>query len=170
MIVVLAFLAAGVVPLDLAGAVENARAGRFVEALLAAESDPDPSKRAEAALYVRHHAGDLTGALHVAQSARLTGVSTPWLEEREAFVALTLRDAAGARDALDALARRPGGGGDEVAPLAAQWSVELDALQATLDARDAGVGRAQTTVAVAAALLLALFGWIGRPGSSSRNP
>lgn len=160
MIAVLAVIAACAVPADLTGAVEHVQGGRFVEALLAAESDPDPSRRAEAALYVRHHAGDLTGALHVARTARLTGISTPWLEERESFVALTLRDAEAARGGLDALARRPDGGGSEAAPLAARWSVELDALQATLDARDEGIARAYATLAVAAALFLALFGWI----------
>ncbi len=170
----IAWLAAWAGPVDLAGAVESVREGRFVEALLAAEADPDPSKRAEAALYVRHHAGDLTGALHVARSARLAGISTPWLEEREVFVALTLRDAAGARDALEALASRPDSGGVEMAALAQKWSGELDALQSTLDARDLGIDRAQATLAVASALFLALFSWIGvqigRSRVSSRTP
>lgn len=142
---------------DLDGAIAAARAGRFSEALLAAEAEPDPARRAEAALYVRHHAGDLEGALRVAAEARRAGVATAWLEDREAFVAISVRDTERARRALAALAARPEGGGEAFARAAEGYRAELAGLESTLAARDRGIGRARIVAGVAVLLALALL-------------
>ena len=144
---------------DLEGAIASARSGRFVEALLAAEAEADPARRAGATLYVRHHAGDLEGALRVAENARSSGIATAWLEERQAFVALTLRDAASARAALSALAARADGGGAEIASAAAGYRAELETLERTLAERDRGIGRAQIVALATLVLATATFLW-----------
>jgi len=150
-------------------AIELAREGRFADALFAAESEPDPTRRAEALIYTRLHAGDLEGALRVAGSARVAGHSSAWLEEREAYAALTVRDAVLARAALAALAARPEGGGPDLAKTAAQWRVELDVLASALADRDRGATRARFVAIlgsigfVAAALALAFTRDRARP-------
>ncbi len=144
---------------DLEGAIAEARAGRFAEALLAAEAEPDPARRAQAALYVRHHAGDLEGALRVAADARRARVATAWLEEREAFVALTLRDPVRARVALTALAERPEGGGADIARATEGYRTELAALERTLAARDRGIGSAKVVTSIALLVALAALAW-----------
>ncbi len=141
---------------DMAGAIEAVRDGRFVEALLAAETEPDAARRAEAALFVRHHAGDLDGALLVAANARRDGVATAWLEEREAFVALSMRDADRARVALQAIERRADHSGAQIAALAEAHGVELAALERVLDARDRSTTAAAVCVAAFAVVATAI--------------
>ncbi len=153
---------------DLDGAIAAARAGRFSEALLAAEAESDPARRAEAELYVRHHAGDLEGALRVAGEARRAGVATAWLEEREAFVAISVRDTARARRALDALAARPEGGGAAFAGAAEAYRAELAVLESTLAARDRGFGRARIVARAAGLIAIALLAWTAVRGDRAR--
>lgn len=150
-------------------AIALARDGHFADSLFAAESEPDLTRRAEALTYARLHAGDLDGALRVAGAARLAGHSSGWLEEREAYVALTVRDAVLARTALDALAARPEGGGTDLAATAARWREELDTLEKSLADRDRAATRARSvaiagTIAfVVAALALAFTRDRARP-------
>jgi len=162
MISAFALACAFVGPPDRDRAIELAREGRFTDALFAAELEPDPARRAEALLYTRLHAGDLDGALRVARAARLAGPSSAWLEEREAYAALSVRDAVWARTALDALAARPEGLGVDLAAAGARWRVELDALASTLADRDRAATRARTvtilgTLALSAAALALAF-------------
>jgi hypothetical protein len=119
-------------------------------------------------LYVRHHAGDLEGALRAAEEARRAGVSTAWLEEREAFVALSVRDVARARTALAALAARPEGGGADVARAAEGYREELTALERTHAARDRGIGRAQVVAGAALLLAIAASAWAALTGDRGR--
>lgn len=141
-------------------AVASTNAGRFPEALLAAEAEVDPARRAEGLLYVRHHAGDLEGALRVAADARGAGVGSAWLAEREVYVALSIRDAVRARAALDALAARPDGG--KSALEAAGYGPELEQLERTLRERDRAIVRAKATVVAIAIAGLLGFAWLAR--------
>lgn len=154
---------------DLESAIAATREGRFADALRAAESEPDPARRAQAELYVRHHAGDLEGALRVAADARRAGLTTAWLEERETFVALSVRDAVRARKALADLAARPDGGGAEISQTAADYRVELDALETTIARRDRAIVLARSVVAAGTALVLAAFAWLGLTGGRERR-
>lgn len=156
MIAAVALCALAAASSDLDRAIALAREGRFPEASRAAESEPDPARRAEAMLHVRHHAGDLDGALRVAEDARGAGVASAWLLEREAFVALSLRDPARTRIALDALGRRPDGSGAALA----RHSAELADLERNLAARDRGILLARAVVAGVSTLFLAAFGWL----------
>ncbi len=143
-------------------AISLAREGHFAEALVAAEAEPDLTRRAEALIYTRLHAGDLDGALRVALAARLAGHSSAWLEEREAYAALTVRDAVRARTALDALAARHDGPGADLVASAARLRVELDTLASVLADRDRAATRARVTtilgtIGVCAAVLALAF-------------
>ncbi|MCY2961046.1 MAG: hypothetical protein NTY35_12855 [Planctomycetota bacterium] len=153
---------------DRDGAIALAREGRFAEALSAAEADRDPARRAEGLLYVRHHAGDLDGALRVAQEARRSGVGSAWLEEREAFIALTVRDAARTRTALSALDARADRGGTDIARAAEGYRTELAAIERTLAARDRGNSLAYAVVGGGALLLLAIFAGLALTGDRGR--
>lgn len=162
-------LACSLATVDLDTAIAGARSGRFAEALLAAEAEPDASRRAEARIYVRHHAGDLSGALRAAAIACEERTATAWVEEREAFVALSVRDTRRARRALDALDARPDRGGADLERAANGYRAELEDLERVLAARDVGIARARTCVVAGLALMLALVAWFsftrdrGRP-------
>ena len=84
-------------------AIDRARAGDFQAALAAAEAEPDPVRRAEASLYVRHQAGDLDGALAIGLHGAELAPWDEWLLDRTAFVALSLRRPGPARLSLEAL-------------------------------------------------------------------
>lgn len=84
-------------------AVEFVRAGDFQRALEAGDSDTDPLGRAQARVYVLHHAGDLHGALSAAVEGSRAHPRDTWLLERRAYVAISLRRADEARSALDEL-------------------------------------------------------------------
>lgn len=145
-------------PPDLDAAIALAREGRFPEALSAADAESDAVRRAQARLYVRHHAGDLDGALRVAADARASGASSPWLDEREAFVALSLRDL----ERLHAALERLRGTGPELATVVASYRTEADALAVTLAARDRGVRHARWVALAFALAALAGGAWLSR--------
>jgi hypothetical protein len=153
----LPLLTAAVGP-DLDAAIALAREGRFPEALIAADAEPDPVKRAQARLYVRHHAGDLDGALREVEDARARDAGSAWLDEREAFVALSLRDLDRARAALERLQ----GAGPDLAATVASYRGEADALAVTLAARDRGVDHARWVALAFGLAALAGGAWLSR--------
>jgi hypothetical protein len=135
--------------------------GRYVEALSEAQREADPLRRAQALLWVRHHAGDLDGALAQARAARALAAGDAWIAEREAYVALSLRlprEAAEATGLLEA-ALQPGTVPGEQAArwreAAASYRAEAEALARTLAARDRALERARIAVACGALLFAA---------------
>ncbi len=143
---------------DLDTAIALARQGRFAEALVAADAESDAVKRAQARLYVRHHAGDLDGALREIADARAAGADSPWLDEREAFVALSLRDLSRLRAALERLR----GTGPDLAQAVAHYRAEADALAVTLEARDRSVRHARWVALAFGLAALAGGAWLSR--------
>jgi hypothetical protein len=160
---VLAILCGAARP-DLDAAIALAREGQFTEALLAADAEPDPVKRAQARLYVRHHAGDIEGALREVDDARARGAGSEWLDEREAYIALSLRDLERSRSALERLR----GAGPDLAAKVASYRAEADALDATLAARDRGVSHARWVALAFGLAALAGGAWWSRRGEVSR--
>lgn len=77
----------------LEAAIECVARGEFGEAYDAALAETDALRRAQAELYVRHHAGDLAGALASGERGLAVAPGDAWLLERCAYVALTLRRA-----------------------------------------------------------------------------
>jgi hypothetical protein len=137
-------------------ALELARERRFAEALAEARAEPDALRRAQAELYVLHHAGDLEGALAAGRAGLRAAPDDPWLRERCAYVALSLRAHGPAREHADALARVARAGTDDAA-LAARYRAEADALAATAARAGAALTRARITVLAGAALALAAW-------------
>ncbi|MCB9916534.1 MAG: hypothetical protein H6828_15520 [Planctomycetes bacterium] len=74
----------------LAAAVRLAQEGRFVEALARARSAPEPLARAQAELYVWHHAGALDQALAAGRRGLAVAPADAWLLQNSAYVALSL--------------------------------------------------------------------------------
>src|SRR5688500_19510997 len=83
-------------------AIAAVEVGDLEAALNAARSEADPLRRAQALFHVRHHAGDLGGAYRAGLEGLQASPLDPWLLERLAYVALTLRDP----DAADAFVSR----------------------------------------------------------------
>jgi hypothetical protein len=140
---------------DLDRAIGLVREGKFTDALAAATSDPDPARRAQAEFYVRHHAGDLDGALGVAQAARAAGHGSAWLAEREVFVAVTVRDPVRARSALGDYAARPASEREPLAASIAALTAELTRVEAVLAERERAELRARVAIALGALALVA---------------
>jgi hypothetical protein len=90
-----------------AAALERAREGRHPEAWDAALAEPDPLLAAQARIWVAWSAGDLFGARCELQAARRVHPLDPLLAEWQVQLCLALRDAHGARAALDALGSAP---------------------------------------------------------------
>src|SRR5437762_8534190 len=135
-------------PSGLSLALDRVRAGDFQGALAAAEAEPDPLRRAEASLYVRHQAGDLDGALAIGLHGAEMAPRNEWLLDRTAFVALSLRRPGPARVSLDALRRAldadPQASESARAALAGYEIEEKDMLD-RLAERDAALTRARWT-------------------------
>jgi hypothetical protein len=158
---------AGQEPASAAGfdaALRETAVGRFPAALAAAEAEPDPLRRAQARLWVRHHAGDLDGALAAARAAREASIADAWLIERELYVALSLRRAGEARAASEALERelaRAGPAADaRIAAQAAGLRAELETLERSLGERAQALARARGVSAGLGCSLLLVLAWL----------
>jgi hypothetical protein len=134
--------------------VELARGGEFAAALAHAESFPNRTERAQSKLYVLHQAGDLTGAIRAGIEGLQAAPSDPWLLERVAYIALSLRALEIAREHVDRLARvleSKDIAGDERGrwlALLAEERAQLEVLNATAIQRVTAARRARWTVAV----------------------
>lgn len=145
MTIVLALLASASVAQH-AAAIERAREGRHPEAWDAAVAEPDALLAARARAWVAWSAGDLFGARRELRLSRATHGRDPVLLEWQLQLCLDLRDAEGAREALEAL------GGAPSAELARRAVEEL--VRAEQDAGEAvGAARLVAMGALAAALL-----------------
>jgi hypothetical protein len=144
--------------------VEAVRRGGYVEALALVERESDPLQRAQAECYLRHQAGDLSGAYDAARRGLAVLPSDRWLLERATYIALTLREASAARAHLAALeegshASGPGegdGDGTWLRTLDSHRS-ELGELSSRLAARDSAASRARWISGSALVSLLAAF-------------
>jgi len=156
-------------------AIELMRSGDARAALAAAEAEADDLRRAQARVYVRHHAGDLEGALAAAEAGSGAHPDDPWLAERAAAIALSLRRAGAALAALGRLERIAAALAE---PERTRW---LDAARAARSeaeavalahARRDTAGRSARVVSLGVAglalvglLALALFPWHGPRGA-----
>ena len=111
----------------LSRAVELVQAGELLSAYRAAASEPDPVRHAQAMLYVRHHAGDLTAALKAGLLGLETAPRDLWLLERTAYLALSLRDEGIAREMVSRLSGAVGAAPLNVAE-ADRWATILSSL------------------------------------------
>ncbi len=149
---------------DLDAAVRLCGEGRYVAALRAAEAEPDATRRAQAVAWVRHHAGDVQGAFAVTRGAIADVPSDPWLLERAAYIAISLRLPREARDAVTLLEQEIASGrlaADDARRWRAQaqaHAVEVAALERLLAERDAAVQRARAVSAVAALVVCVVLG------------
>ena len=66
------------------------RAGDLVEAYEVADGEADDRTRFQAQLFVRHHGGDLAGALSAGRAGLEVYPDDPWLLERSTAIALEL--------------------------------------------------------------------------------
>lgn len=137
----------------LEAAIEQVSRGEFGTAYEAALAEPDPLRRAQAELYVRHHAGDLAGALASGERGLAATPDDAWLLERCAYIALTLRHAHKALEyarRLD-LATARGADADRTRFAAAAQSalVEAQSLASSDAARRNALSRARVWVASA---------------------
>jgi hypothetical protein len=85
--------------------MELVRRQEYGAALEAARAETDPLSRAQGTLYVRHWAGDLDGALRAGAEGLARAPDDPWLNERMAYVELSLRRPRAALGYVDALER-----------------------------------------------------------------
>lgn len=88
--------------------VDAVAAGDFQTALAAVDAETNALARDQGRVYVLHHAGDLDGALRAAIAANAAHPEDPWLAERRAYIASTLRrvdDAAAGVASLEANVR-----------------------------------------------------------------
>jgi hypothetical protein len=142
-------------------AIECVVRGDFGAAYDAVEAEPDALRRAQAELYVRHHAGDLVGALASGERGLDVAPDDAWLLERCAFIALTLRRAPTAAEhalALDRVLRTaPEAERVRFGAAAESAKAEASALVATAEAKRGALTRARTLVGsvVLVALVLA---------------
>jgi len=131
---------------------EEVRAGHFAQAWEIAGTEQRPLQRAQARTYVRHHAGDLDGALREAHAGLAESPRDAWLLAQATEVALALHHgAAAARTLADWRAA----GGSEDAQALERAGRELDELRAAELEAQAGVRRARWISGLAAAVVLA---------------
>lgn len=151
-------------------AVDAVRAGDFAAAERAASAESDALLRHQARVYVRHQAGDLDGALAEVESAAHAFQKDAWLQDRRAYIALTMRRTRIALDAVTALESASLNAGTSEAQ---RWSsaargyrTELADLRQTLAARDRSETRAiWVAVGGVFATGIALL-WLGRKNSA----
>lgn len=149
---------------------------RFAAALEAAALEPDPLARAQAHVHVRHHGGDLRGALSAALAGLEAAPSDPWLLEQGAFVAVSLNEGALAMTLAERLvlgleALHPAG--TEPGPRAALERAhglreEARASHSRALERRASLRRARGVAFALLALCLALAAFLAR--TPARNP
>ena len=140
--------------------------GELTQALDVASACTDPLERAQARLFVLHHAGDLAGAL----SAGLVGLrlvpTDPWLLERTTSLALDLGATDLALELVPRLEAIAAGQSDAEA-----WTLKADGLRArTLERASQGkqvrsaLTRARLIAGLAGLATLICFVWACRPG------
>jgi hypothetical protein len=143
-------------------AIDLLRAGDARAALAAADAEPDDLRRAQARVYVRHQAGDLEGALVAARSGSDAHPEDAWIADRWCWIALTLRRAGPARQALERLEHAAAALRD---PERTRWTdaahaarSEVDALDVARGRRDAADRAARIVSCTAAGLSILLLG------------
>jgi hypothetical protein len=121
-------------------AVDAVHRGDFAAAERAADAEPQSLPRHQARVYVRHQAGDLDGALEEVESGARAFPTDAWLQDRRAYIALTMRRARIAEDAVNALERTLSSASTAEAQrwssAAAGYRTELTDLRRMLSARD----------------------------------
>lgn len=138
---------------------------RFAAALDEVAREPDPLRRAQNAVWVRHVAGDLHGALDAGLAELKAHAKDPFLLEQSAFIALSLRKSELAAELVGRLATTTTSGelsADDVArysPRVALLEEDLRAQTATVDARRRALHLARGVVlgALGAVALLTVF-------------
>lgn len=125
-------------------ALAAVEAGDFRAALEHAERDPDPLRRAQARVYARHQAGDVAGALEEVRSALDLFPRDPWLLDRAAELALTVREPELASRWLARAAHE----GELDPARASRHRAEAAELAAVLARRDRALSRARWTASL----------------------
>ncbi|MBL8859525.1 MAG: hypothetical protein JNL28_13535 [Planctomycetes bacterium] len=166
MIAALALVLAGALPDGLQTAVERVAAHDFPGAWAAANAETDAQKRAEARVYVRHHSGDLEGALLEAEAASAAYAGDAWLAERALYIALSLGRVHSAERALPRLESALNATGtpnrDSLVAALERARPEVAALVANAQAREALDRRAHTVVFGIGAAATLLLVWLAR--------
>lgn len=147
-------------PRGLEAAIEQVARGEFGAAYDAAMAEPDALRRAQGELYVRHHAGDLAGALASGERGLAIAPSDPWLLERCSEIALVLRrapEAAGhARELERVLATGTAADRERFGAAAQRASAAAEELVSTDSAKQSALSRARTAVAGALLAIVVL--------------
>lgn len=147
-------------------AITRVAAHDMAGAWSAATGEPDPLKQSQAQVYVRHHAGDLEGALAEAVRGSSAHPEDSWLAERSVYIALSLGRAATAEAGLQRLeaALQRTGTPDRASFVAALAEARpaVAELQYAARERDAADRRARWTVFALGASSLALLIWLAR--------
>ena len=147
-------------------AVAAVGAGDFAEALAQAAREPDPLRRAQATVFARHHAGDVPGALDEARAALDLFPRDPWLLERAAELALTVREPGLAGRWL---ARAEHEGGLDPARRSA-YAEQTRELAEVLARRDRALSRARWTASLALVATCAALAALARTPGRGRAP
>ncbi len=135
-------------------AIEESRAGHFVEAWTLAGTAEVALERAQARTFVRYHAGDLEGALREAREGLQLAARDPWLLATATEIALSLHRGAAAEATLASWS--PGASATD-APAIERATRELGDLRAAERGAARGVSRGRWTCALAGALALAFL-------------
>jgi hypothetical protein len=149
--------------------IELVGRGEYGAALAVARAETDPLARAQGKLYVRHFAGDLDGALRAGAEGLASAPLDPWLNERMAYIELSLRRPAAALASIDALERGVSGRAE---PERARWMdvvrerrAEAEGLALKLERRrrSLDVARATSVVVLGCAACGIAFLALARP-------
>ena len=150
--------------------------GRSSEALALAERLSDPLASIQAELWVRHHAGDLPGALRAGTDGLATHPDDPWLLERAAALALDLGAPERARSLAERLERAAAdptlaeADRARYSKAAGAHGAAADRALALLARRDRALARARWTVALGAAAALAFWLRLCDPRAARKGP
>jgi hypothetical protein len=152
----------------LARAVALAQDGRYAQALSAADAGDSELDRAQARLYVRHRAGDLSGALAAGLAGLRAAPGDLWLLERVTYIAISLRATALARSHVERLAQAissadlPDADRGRWRDTLASYRVQVAELEAMSVAVSSAETRARVTSVVGLGLAIALLWMLGR--------